>query len=328
VTLGSDYGAEIVDALARAHNGDLDDPSFFDLREICKNILQEPNLKEINKLNADCEGLISGINDAVPMTMTANTTVPRGGMCIHFPYTIENFDSANYVKLQWAATNWHSFLSKLIAMLGGGGGGKGSIHIVSNPAGAEIWVDGNDLGGVTPATVNNVEAGSHAVKLTLNGYQDWNGNVDVVAGQTAEVNATLVQGGGGAATVSGTASWSGHGLSATCYAFVDTVSGSQAYSIALGPVNQGTGAFTVSVNLAAPLMVLVEVWDDVDGDQVYDPGVDGWGYWDRDGNGSWGTGDLVQLSPGGSVTGANVPLGFAPAPGVGREVRPSIAWSR
>jgi len=308
VTLGFPYGEEIVDALARAHNGDLDDPSFFDLREICKNMLQEPNLKEINKLKADCEGLIASINDAVPITMTANTTVPRGGICIHFPYTAENFDSANYVKLQWGATNWHSFLSKLIAALGGGGGGKGSIHIVSNPAGAEIWVDGNDLGGVTPATVNNVEPGTHAVKLTLSGYQDWNGNVDVVAGQTAQVNATMQQGGGGATTVSGTASWNGHQLTSHCIAMLDTSHGSNIIYIASGQVNPSNGAFAIDANLTQAVQTYVDGWDDADNSGNLSVG-DGLGCWDRDGNDTlWSAGDMFTLHPGDQVTNANVTL--------------------
>ena len=197
VAQGGQYGAEIIDALGKSHNTELDGTYFIDLREFCKNVLQEPNLKNVNRIVNECNAIVSGLNDAVQMTMTANTTIPRGGMCIHFPWRADMFDSADYVKLQFQATNWYSFLSKLIAALGGGGGGTGDIHIVSTPAGAEIWLDGNDLGGVTPATVQDVPEGQHQVKLTLNGYQDWTGNVDVVAGQTAEVNATLQQGGGG-----------------------------------------------------------------------------------------------------------------------------------
>ncbi len=44
---------------------------------------------------------------------------------------------------------------------------------------------------MTPATLANVPAGSHSVRLTLAGYQDWTDTVRVSAGQTTTVSANL-----------------------------------------------------------------------------------------------------------------------------------------
>jgi hypothetical protein len=327
VTYTGQYGAEVLDAFMQTHSTELDDPAFCDIREFCIKLMEEPNLKDINILKEDCDALKTALNDAIPLTTTNATSVPRGGLCIHFPYRTDMFDSSNYVKLQFTATNWYAFLSKFIGSVGGST--TGNLQVNSNPTGAAIWINGTNTGQVTNVGFTNVNPGTYSVTLTLNGYNDWtDNNVQVTAGQTTTINATLTQGGGGAATVSGTAVWTGHGLSAYCRAYVDTIGGTIAYPIAVGAVNQGNGSFTVSVNLSAPLMVLVEVWDDLNNNNQYDPGVDGWGFWDRDGDQQWDTDDLVQLNPGGSVTGANVSLGFAPAPLNGTGIRSTINWQK
>ena len=301
VTVGGQYGAEIIDALAKSHNTDLDGKYFIDLREFTKNVLQEPNLKNVNRVSNDCNAIVSGINAAVVKTKTANTTIPRGGLCIHFPYQTADFDSADYVKLQFKATNWYSFLSKMIGALGGGT--TGDIHIVSTPAGAEAFLDGTDLQAVTPLTVQGVPAGDHAVKLTLTGYQDWNGNVTVVAGQTAEVNATLVQQGGGAATVSGTVSWPGHTLSQYCFALLD--SAHQGGIVVVASAAASTGSFTLTINLTAPMEVYCEAVDDLNNNGYIETG-EGFGYWDINGNHQWY--DMFTLNPAQQVTGASIVL--------------------
>lgn len=72
----------------------------------------------------------------------------------------------------------------------------GSALFSSTPLGAEIFIDGVDQNNVTPKTITGIPAGSHAVKLTLSGYNDWTGTVDIVADQTASVTAALVPGEG------------------------------------------------------------------------------------------------------------------------------------
>ena len=49
---------------------------------------------------------------------------------------------------------------------------KGSIYLTSNPAGAQIWLDGVNTNFITPDTVLNVEQGVRNVTLKLQDYKD------------------------------------------------------------------------------------------------------------------------------------------------------------
>ncbi|MGE5806499.1 MAG: PEGA domain-containing protein [Ignavibacteria bacterium] len=49
---------------------------------------------------------------------------------------------------------------------------KGSIYLTSNPAGAQIWLDGVNTSQITPDTVTNVNEGVHNVTLKLQDYND------------------------------------------------------------------------------------------------------------------------------------------------------------
>ena len=68
---------------------------------------------------------------------------------------------------------------------------SGDIVITSNPTGAKVNLDGNDTGLRTDCTMKNISAGTHALKIELEYYGKWEGNVEVKGGQTANVNATL-----------------------------------------------------------------------------------------------------------------------------------------
>ncbi|MDV2482001.1 PEGA domain-containing protein [Methanoculleus sp. Wushi-C6] len=67
---------------------------------------------------------------------------------------------------------------------------SGSIAVTSSPSGAEIYVD-NAYKGITPLTVEGIGAGTHTVMLALGGYSDWSTSVQVGAGSTASVSASL-----------------------------------------------------------------------------------------------------------------------------------------
>lgn len=79
----------------------------------------------------------------------------------------------------------------------------GSLDISSIPIGADIFIDGGDIGIKTPATITNLPAGSHAYRLALSGYSDATGTFTITAGQTAQVSATLIQKGVGAGAIIG-----------------------------------------------------------------------------------------------------------------------------
>lgn len=67
----------------------------------------------------------------------------------------------------------------------------GSISIVSNPSGAKVYLDNTLTGQITDCTLNNISAGTHALKIELENYGKWEGNVEVKSGQTANVNMAL-----------------------------------------------------------------------------------------------------------------------------------------
>lgn len=68
----------------------------------------------------------------------------------------------------------------------------GDISITSNPAGAEIWIDGNDMQKTTPDTIVDAPIGSHSFTLKLVGYNNTVGDINVVGGITSYVFAILV----------------------------------------------------------------------------------------------------------------------------------------
>jgi hypothetical protein len=68
--------------------------------------------------------------------------------------------------------------------------GPGTLDVVSRPAGARVFLDGN-LVGTTPLTGTRAAAGSHRIRLELAGYAPWAATVRVAAGERARVTASL-----------------------------------------------------------------------------------------------------------------------------------------
>jgi hypothetical protein len=69
---------------------------------------------------------------------------------------------------------------------------EGNIFVSSNPAGAEIWIDGRNTLKTTIDTIKNVDEGVHSITLKLQDYRDTTFSVSVTGGQTIAVpNITL-----------------------------------------------------------------------------------------------------------------------------------------
>jgi hypothetical protein len=66
----------------------------------------------------------------------------------------------------------------------------GVLVVDSRPPGASVFVDGKQA-GKTPLEVSSVDAGSHALRIELDGYQRWTSAVRVVAGERNRVTASL-----------------------------------------------------------------------------------------------------------------------------------------
>ncbi|MFA5051871.1 MAG: right-handed parallel beta-helix repeat-containing protein [Patescibacteria group bacterium] len=64
------------------------------------------------------------------------------------------------------------------------------LNITSTPPNADVLVD-SIIVGRTPKLLANIRPGSHVVTLALEGYQTWIDTVEITAGATVSVNATL-----------------------------------------------------------------------------------------------------------------------------------------
>ncbi|MDN7024474.1 PEGA domain-containing protein [Methanoculleus sp. FWC-SCC1] len=69
-------------------------------------------------------------------------------------------------------------------------GPTGSISVSSSPSGANVYLD-DAYKGITPLTLTGVATGSHVVAVKVSGYQDWSDAVQVNAGSTSYVSASL-----------------------------------------------------------------------------------------------------------------------------------------
>ena len=67
---------------------------------------------------------------------------------------------------------------------------SGDLVVESKPPGAKVYVD-DKLAGTTPLSLQNVPAGSHAVRLERDGYRRWSSSVRVVAAGRNRVTASL-----------------------------------------------------------------------------------------------------------------------------------------
>ncbi len=66
----------------------------------------------------------------------------------------------------------------------------GALYVVSTPSNANIYLD-TVYKGRTPMTINNIAAGSHILEIDTAGFYDWKSTVNVPAGGTNTVSATL-----------------------------------------------------------------------------------------------------------------------------------------
>jgi serine/threonine protein kinase len=66
----------------------------------------------------------------------------------------------------------------------------GTMLVESRPVGARVFLDGREVGR-TPMVLSDVRAGSHVVRLELDGYRTWTASARVVAGERLRVAASL-----------------------------------------------------------------------------------------------------------------------------------------
>lgn len=69
----------------------------------------------------------------------------------------------------------------------------GALVIISNPIGAEIFIDGEDKKMITPSNISGLIPGQYTYKLTIPGYQEVTGSFTMTLGQVTTVQHVLVQ---------------------------------------------------------------------------------------------------------------------------------------
>lgn len=71
---------------------------------------------------------------------------------------------------------------------------QGTLIVNSIPIGAKIFIDDIDTYSTTPDTTTNISSGIHKVKLSLTGYNDWTGTVNIITGSMVSIFETLIPG--------------------------------------------------------------------------------------------------------------------------------------
>jgi hypothetical protein len=65
--------------------------------------------------------------------------------------------------------------------------GQGNLIINSIPIGASIFINDIDMKTITPYTIVGMNPGIHTVKLTLAGYKDWIGSIDIISSSIVSI---------------------------------------------------------------------------------------------------------------------------------------------
>jgi len=68
---------------------------------------------------------------------------------------------------------------------------KGMISVVSEPVGADTFLDGISTGRHTPCLLADISPGSHTVMVSVSGYQSESGIVEVFKGKTSDIKFIL-----------------------------------------------------------------------------------------------------------------------------------------
>jgi hypothetical protein len=125
------------------------------------------------------DGLEKGITPLTISDVEAGTHALRLEKSGYYPYQEDVMVTAG----QTTSVTW--ILNAVPA-----DGANGTINVSSIPTGADVLFDGMGK-GITPLTIFDVEAGTHALRLEKSGYYPYQEDVMVTAGQTTSVTWTL-----------------------------------------------------------------------------------------------------------------------------------------
>ena len=66
------------------------------------------------------------------------------------------------------------------------------VTVQIEPRMAKISIDGIEIGGILPESLDHVPAGEHLISAQANGYQQWQGTLKFSAAHNTAINATLI----------------------------------------------------------------------------------------------------------------------------------------
>ena len=129
------------------------------------------------------EIFLDGADQGVRTPFTV-TSIPAGGHTFTLKLAGYNDASGSVTVIGGSTVQVYMALSPVTPT-------AGSLYAASMPLSAEIFIDNIDQNLTTPAMITSLTPGSHTVKLTRTGYQDWTGTVTITAGTTQYINPTL-----------------------------------------------------------------------------------------------------------------------------------------
>ncbi len=128
---------------------------------------------------------------AANQTTVAATTTPAGNQTTTVPTTTANRTTVTTIRTTAPVTTPVTTLTSATPTIPATTAiTTGSVVVYSSPTGASILIDGI-YQGTTPATIDDLPAGTHILRLTLSGYSDYEGSIYIVPGQVAQGYGTL-----------------------------------------------------------------------------------------------------------------------------------------
>ncbi len=164
------YWSEVWDAWESGRYDEFDS-IFVDLREFARSIQKQPNLSSTIKSAA--ESLEISVNEAV-VTQFLNPLFLLeivGGILIRLPWNQEDFDSTDYVQLDFSTTDWHSFISRFIQHYSDSY--ACILDIRSLPTGARVFLNGVDTGDTTNVIFRGLFPDVYVIRLSKVGCEDF-----------------------------------------------------------------------------------------------------------------------------------------------------------
>lgn len=143
------------------------DSDYVDLREFARQIQNRPNLN--SAIRDDAEALEASVDAAVLLEREYPDLNESGGISIYSPWNHDDFDSLAYAPLDFAETDWPSFISIFTRTYLGDY--AATLYITSNIQGAKVFLNGVDTGYETNAVVEGVYPRMYALRLVKAGYQ-------------------------------------------------------------------------------------------------------------------------------------------------------------